>query len=174
MPAIESAVRACARCRGFLIDLRGNPGGLAAMAMGVAGWFTRDGDQKLGTLRARDHTEEFEIRQRARPFNGPLAVLVDGGSASTAEILAGGLQDLRRARLFGQRTAGAALPSQMIRLPNGDGFQFATATYISQSGRLLEGNGVTPDEIVPQTHAALAAGGDAPLDAALRWIMAQP
>lgn len=174
MPAIENAVKSCAGCRGFVIDVRGNPGGLAAMAMGVAGWFTRDAGQKLGTLRARHHTEEFEIRQRARPFNGPVAVLVDGGSASTAEILAGGLQDLRRARLFGERTAGAALPSQMIRLPNGDGFQFATATYVSQSGRLLEGNGVTPDEIVPQTRAALAAGGDAALDAALRWILAQP
>ena len=171
MPAIESAVKACSGCRGFVIDVRGNPGGLAAMAMGVAGWFTRETGQKLGTLRARDHTEEFEIRRRARPFNGPLAILVDGGSASTAEILAGGLQDSRRARLFGERTAGAALPSHMMRLPNGDGFQYATATYVSQSGRVLEGQGVTPDEIAPQTRAALAAGGDAALDAALRWLL---
>ena len=173
MPAIENAVKACVACRGFVIDVRGNPGGLAAMAMGVAGWFTRESGQKLGTLRARDHTEEFEIRRRARPFNGPVAILVDGGSASTAEILAGGLQDSRRARLFGERTAGAALPSHMMRLPNGDGFQYATANYVSQSGRLLEGNGVTPDDVVPQTRAALLAGGDAPLDAALRWILRQ-
>ena len=102
-----------------------------------------------------------------------MAILVDGGSASTAEILAGGLQDSRRARLFGERTAGAALPSHMMRLPNGDGFQYATANYVSQSGRLLEGNGVTPDDVVPQTRAALLAGGDAPLDAALRWILRQ-
>ena len=170
MPAIEQAVRACAGCRGFVLDLRGNPGGLAAMATGVAGWFVREAGQRLGTLRARARSEEFEVRPRVRAFTGRLAILVDSGSASTSEILAAGLQDLGRARLFGAQTAGAALPSQIIRLPNGDAFQFATATYISQSGRMLEGKGVTPDEVVPRTRAALAAGIDEPLDAALRWI----
>lgn len=173
MPAIEQAVNACRHCRGFIIDLRGNPGGLAAMATGVAGWFMSERGRKLGTLRARDRSEELEVRPRLRPFLGPLAILVDSASASTAEMLAGGLQDLGRARVFGERTAGAALPSQLLRLPNGDLFQFATANYASQSGRALEGHGVTPDEVVLQTRAALAAGGDAPRDAALRWIARQ-
>ena len=90
----------------------------------------------------------FAIFPRAEPFRGPLAVLVDGSSASTSEILAGGLKDIHRARIFGTRTAGAALPSVVSRLPNGDGFQYAIANYISQGGEPLEGIGVIPDEEV--------------------------
>jgi carboxyl-terminal processing protease len=99
-----------------------------------------------------------------------LAVLIDGCSASTAEILAGGLKDLHRARLFGTRTAAAALPSVIERLPNGDGFQYAIANYISQGGQPLEGIGAIPDEEVRLTRRGLLEGHDAPLEAALAWI----
>jgi len=83
---------------------------------------------------------------------------------------AGGLQDLKRARIFGTRTAGAALPSDIIRLPNGDGFQYAIANYISQGGQPLEGIGVTPDEEIRPTRRELLAGKDPALDAAVNWI----
>jgi carboxyl-terminal processing protease len=99
-----------------------------------------------------------------------VAVLIDGLSASTSEIFAGGMQDLGRARIFGTRSAGAALPSMIERLPNGDAFQFAAASYTSQSGKVLEGAGVTPDETKPLTRAALLAGKDPALDAAVDWI----
>jgi carboxyl-terminal processing protease len=102
-----------------------------------------------------------------------LAVLIDGGSASTSEILAGGLQDLKRARVFGTRSAGAALPSIIIKLPNGDGFQYANANYVSQSGKILEGVGVTPDVVVRHTRRALLSGRDAVVDAAMAWIRKQ-
>ncbi len=95
---------------------------------------------------------------------------MDGLSASTSEIFAGGMQDLSRARVFGTKSAGAALPSMIERLPNGDGFQYAAASYTSESGKVLEGAGVIPDVTLPLTRAALLAGKDPALDAALAWI----
>ncbi len=170
MPDFEKAVRACFKCQGFVIDLRGNPGGIGPMAMGMAGWFVDRKGRRLGTLKARDYTLDFDINPRADTFDGPLAILVDSGSASTAEIFAAGLQDLGRARVFGSKTEGAALPSVFVRLPNLDGFQYAEATYTSRNGRVLEGGGVTPDVIVTHTRESLLAGQDAALDAAVKWI----
>jgi carboxyl-terminal processing protease len=118
----------------------------------------------------RDATLNFVINPRAEVFSGPVAVLLDGDSASTSEIFAGGLQDLGRARVFGTRSAAAALPSIFTTLPNGDGFQYAIAGYISQGGKALEGEGVTPDEEVKLTRQSLLAGHDAVIDAALAWI----
>jgi len=170
MTQFADAVQSCAKCDGFVIDLRGNPGGLGVMAMGMAGWFIDKPDQRLGTLFMRETTLKFVVYPRAETFAGPLAILVDGASASTSEILAEGLKDLGRARVFGSRTAAAALPSMFEMLPNGDGFQYAIANYISEGGQPLEGLGVTPDVETPLTRAALLAGKDPALDAAIAWI----
>ena len=167
---MQDAVEACRDCKGFIIDLRGNPGGIGGLAMGVAGWFVEEKGQKLGTMYLRGSNLNFALFPRATPFRGALAVLVDGCSASTAEILAGGLKDLHRARIFGTRSAGAALPSVFERLPNGDGFQYAIANYISSGGQPLEGIGAIPDQEVRLTRRGLLEGHDAPLEAALAWI----
>jgi carboxyl-terminal processing protease len=170
---IEEAVKGCESCKGFVIDLRGNPGGIGGLAMGVAGWFVDQSGLLLGTMVQRTGSYRFVIFPRPHPFRGPLAVLVDGCSASTSEILAGGLKDVGRARIFGERTAGAALPSVFERLPNGDGFQYAIANYISQGGKPLEGFGVTPDVEVRPTRDGLLSGRDEILDAAAAWIQKQ-
>ena len=173
LPAFGKAMQDCAKCEGIIIDLRGNPGGIGGMAMGMAGWLTERSDQRLGTMYMRGATLNFVINPRAQAFTGPVAILVDETSASTSEIFAGGLQDLHRARIFGTKTAGAALPSVITRLPNGDGFQYAVANYVSEGGRTLEGNGVTPDVIVELTRDGLLAGHDAVIAAALDWIRQQ-
>jgi carboxyl-terminal processing protease len=170
MNLFGEAVQSCMKCDGFVIDLRGNPGGIGAMAMGMAGWFIDQSNQRLGTLFMRDTTLKFVINPRLNTFSGPLAILVDGASASTSEILAGGMKDLGRARIFGSRTAAAALPSVFEMLPNGDGFQYAIANYLSEGGKPLEGLGVTPDLETPLTRDALLAGKDPALDAAISWI----
>ncbi len=170
MQGFGDAVESCLECRGFIVDLRGNPGGIGAMAMGMAGWFIDQPDRRLGTLYMRDTTISFTINPRPKVYLGPLAILVDETSASTSEIFAGGLKDLGRARIFGSRTAAAALPSAIEMLPNGDGFQFALANYVSEGGKPLEGIGVTPDEPAPLTREALLEGRDPALEAALRWI----
>ena len=170
MNEFAEAVGSCMKCDGFIIDLRGNPGGLGAMAMGMAGWLINKPDQRLGTLYMRDTTLKFIVNPRVKTFSGPLAILVDGASASTSEILAEGLKDLGRARVFGVKTAAAALPSMFEKLPNGDGFQYAIANYISEGGQPLEGLGVTPDVDAPLTRRALLDGKDPALDAAINWI----
>jgi len=173
MAAFQQTVEGCQACDGLIIDLRGNPGGIGGMAMGMAGFLVDKPNQRLGTMYLRDSTLNFVVNPRADVFSGPVAILVDGCSASTSEIFAGGLKDLGRARVFGTHTAAAALPSAFERLPNGDGFQYAVANYISEGGQPLEGLGVTPDVLVELTPGALLAGHDPVVEAALNWIRRQ-
>lgn len=172
MPAYRKAVRAENHQGGLIIDLRGNVGGIAGMTMGMAGEYVTRAS-KLGTMNMRGNELDFYANPRPNPLDTPLAVLVDECSISSAEIFAGGLQDLGLARIFGNRTAGLALPSVVIRLPNGDGFQYAIADYHSASGRSLEKQGVLPDEPVKLTRANLLKQGDPALQAAIKWISAK-
>ena len=172
-PFFDAAIAEFADTDGIVLDLRGNPGGLGIMAIGIGGYFVDERNQKLGTMKTRQASLNFVLNPRATPYLKPLAVLVDECSLSTSEILAGGLQDLKRARVFGSRTGGAALPSVIKKLPSGDALQYAMADYVSASGRTLEGQGVTPDEVVLPSRPALLAGQDPALDAAVRWIRSQ-
>ncbi len=171
MPVFDEAMRSFLDARGVVLDLRGNGGGMLPMAMGMAGWLVASGDPYLGTMTLRDTELKAIVSPRPKTFAGPVAVLVDGLSMSCAEVLAGGLQDLGRARVFGTRTAGMVLGSAIEKLPSGDGFQYAFAGYVSRGGRKLEGTGVIPDVVVPPERAALLAGGDPALDAAVLWIL---
>jgi carboxyl-terminal processing protease len=173
MESFGKAIADCGQCGGFIIDLRGNPGGIGGMAMGMAGYLVNKQGLRLGSMYTRDATLNFVINPRLGAYSGPVAVLVDAESASTSEIFAGGLKDLGRARVFGTRTAAAALPSVIERLPNGDGFQYAIANYISEGGKPLEGIGVQPDEEIKLSRQALLAGHDSVVDAALEWIKKQ-
>jgi carboxyl-terminal processing protease len=174
---IDDAVNEMRGADGMVIDMRGNFGGLGAMAMGVAGHFTERRDT-IGTMIMRQSRLQFVANPRlstragasVRPFAGPVAVLTDALSVSTAEIFAGGLQKLGRARVFGTPSAGQALPSLATKLPNGDVLVHAVADFLGPGGYRLEGPGVVPDVAAPLTRAALLAGRDPALEAALKWI----
>ncbi len=170
MTSFAEAIESHRDAKGIVLDLRGNPGGIVGIAMGIGGWLVSEPNQYLGTMSTRDTELRFVLNPRRGAYSGPLAVLVDGRSMSTSEILAAGLQDLGRARVFGSRTAGAALPSVIERLPGGDGFQYAFAHYVSRDGDPLEGRGVVPDVEVPVDRKALLAGQDPVIDAAVAWI----
>jgi carboxyl-terminal processing protease len=167
---IEESAREFANASGVIIDLRGNPGGLGALAMTAASFFVDDRNRELGTLITRTFRQRFVLNPRPGLYRGPVAVLVDELSMSTSEIFASGMQDLGRARVFGVKTPGAALPSVIVNLPNGDRLQYAYANYLSFSGRALEGTGVTPDEVVPLTRQSLLTGRDPVIAAASRWL----
>lgn len=171
MGAYGQAVTEFMDAPGLIIDLRGNPGGIGAMAMGMAGWLVDRPGVVLGRMITRENELKFTVSPRPVTYGGRVAVLIDGLSASTAEIMAAGLRDIGRARLFGTRTAGAALPSYIEELPNGDGFQYAVADYVSQGGEPLEGRGAAPDVAAPHTRADLLAGRDNALAAARAWIL---
>jgi len=162
---------------GIVIDLRGNPGGLAAMIMGISGHFLSE-RLTLGVMKTRDSELRFVANprlvnaagERVEPFRGPVASLVDGLSASASECFTGGLQSLGRARVFGQPSMGQALPALFDTLPNGDVLIHAWGDFVTGTGVRLEGRGVMPDEIVPAMRADLLAGRDRPLESALAWI----
>lgn len=163
---------------GLVFDLRGNPGGLAAMMSGIAGHVLADADLLLGRMQTREARLEFRPNprtvtpdgRRVRPYGGPVAILVDELTGSTSECFAGALQALGRARVFGRLTMGQALPALTRRLPNGDVFMYAIGNFVTASGRALEGAGVMPDTPVTPSAAELAAGRDPILRAALEWL----
>ena len=179
LPALNAAVDSLRGVDGFVVDLRGNLGGLGAMAPGFAGHFLDRADT-LGVMRMRSSTLYFVANPRrvdtqahaVLPFAGPLAVLTDALSASTSEFFAGGLQQLGRARVFGEPTAGQALPALAQKLPDGDVLMHAIADFGGPRGQRFEGLGVTPDVAAPPTRAALLAGHDPAMDAAAAWIRA--
>jgi carboxyl-terminal processing protease len=181
MPAVDQefqrAIDQYRSASGIVIDLRGTPGGLAAMIMGISGHFLTE-RTPLGTMKTRDAELRFAANprlvnsagQRVEPYAGPLAILVDGMTGSASECFAGGMQAVKRARVFGQTSMGQALPAFFDKLPNGDVLIHATGDFVTADGTRLEGRGVIPDETVPLVRAELLAGRDATLDAALKWI----
>ena len=175
---LDNAIDRFRNAAGIVIDLRGNPGGVLTMIMGLAGHFF-DAPITLGVIRTRDSELNLVSNPRrvsadgksaVRPFGGRLAVLVDGGSYSASEIFSAGMQSVKRARVFGTRTAGGALPAVLERLPGGDVLQYAIGDFTTAGGDRVEGRGVIPDEGVTPTRADLLAGRDPVLEAALRWI----
>lgn len=173
----QMAVDRFRRADGIVIDLRGNPGGLAAMIMGIAGHFVAD-RATLGVMRTKDSELRFAVNprlvnavgQRVEPYSGPVAILVDGMTGSASECFAGGMQSLGRARIFGQTSMGQALPALFDKLPNGDVLIHAWGDFVTGTGVRIEGRGVVPDEPAAVSRETLLAGHDAPLEAALRWI----
>jgi carboxyl-terminal processing protease len=162
---------------GIVIDLRGNPGGLAAMVMGISGHFlsepvllgrmkTRDGELRLMANPRRVNASG----QAVEPYAGPLAILVDGLTGSASECFTGGMQSLGRARVFGTQTMGQALPALFDRLPNGDILVHAFGDFVTATGDRLEGRGVIPDVEVAISRETLANGRDAMLEKALEWV----
>jgi carboxyl-terminal processing protease len=178
---IDEAVDRVRNCRGIVMDLRGNPGGVAGMVMGVAGHFISE-RVALGTMRRRGTELNFVANPRrvdthsraVEPFAGPLAILIDGMSVSTSEIFAGGMQAVGRARVFGQTSAGQALPAGTYRLPDGDVLMHVIADFTAAGGTRIEGRGVIPDVVVEPGRRDLLNGGDPVLDAAVGWIRGGP
>jgi len=170
MRTFEAFIRGHLDAPGLVIDMRGNHGGIITMSMGFGGWLVDKPNIYLGTLTAANTTLKLVLNPRDVTFEGPVAVLIDEESISNAELLAAGLKDIGRARVFGHRSAGLLLPSVVELLPNGDGFQYAFANYASANGESPEGVGVEPDVEIVETPETLAGGRDPVLEAALEWI----
>ena len=162
---------------GIIIDLRGNPGGIAGMLMGISGHFLTEA-KPIGIMKTRESELRFPSNPRrvsaagqpVEPFAGPVAVLIDGMTGSASECFAGGMQSLGRVRVFGQTSMGQALPALFNKLPNGDVLVHAYGDFVTSNGTRLEGRGVIPDETVPLRRDDLLAGRDAVMERALAWI----
>jgi carboxyl-terminal processing protease len=172
MEKVRAAIRSMNDAPGIIIDLRGNPGGLGAMANGIAALMeTRQ--TSLGTMKMRAGHVNFAVFPQKDPFMGKVAILIDGGSASTSEVMAAGMQEIGRAIVVGERSAGAALPSIFTKLPTGALFQFAVGDFRTPRGVLVEGRGVMPDIEVKLSRRELLRGRDSQLNAAIEQIRKQ-
>lgn len=171
--ALESLKREGARS--VVVDLRGNPGGLVDQAVGVAGSFLPAGALVTYT-EGRQPSDEHRlaVAKDARPVSWPMAVLVDGASASAAEVLAGALQDLDRALVVGQDTYGKGTVQSLFPLRNGAGaVKLTTARYHTPLGRSIQkleaaADSADDDEEVDDTEAAPADSASA--DSAARPV----
>ncbi|MBS0216996.1 MAG: S41 family peptidase [Proteobacteria bacterium] len=146
------------KLRGLVIDLRSNPGGLLNAAVQMA-----DDVVNSGTIvSTRGRQKEGDTVYTAAPGDlldgAPIVVLVDAGSASASEVLAGALKDLKRARIVGSRTFGKGSVQSLLPLDNGDAVKLTTARYYTPSGKSIQGVGIKPDLIVRADGKQASAG----------------
>ena len=156
--------------KGFIIDLRNNPGGLVDQAISVSAAFLGKGEIVSTRGRKAEDTQRFYARAGDLTKGKPLIVLVNGGSASAAEIVAGALQDHRRATVIGTRSFGKGSVQTIIPLGSGNGaLRLTTARYFTPSGRSIQAKGISPDiEVLQEEPEELKARTDTRGEASLR------
>jgi carboxyl-terminal processing protease len=134
------------KLKGYVIDLRNNPGGTLDAAIAAADGFLDDGEIVSIRHRASDKVERFHAKAGDLANGKPIVVLTNGGTAAKAEIVAGALKDNHRATVVGTRSFGEGWDSTTVPLgPNKGALRLATGHYITPSGRLIQSNGIVPD-----------------------------
>jgi carboxyl-terminal processing protease len=138
----------------LVLDLRNNPGGLLNGAVDMCGYFLPPQTLVVSTEGRRESQKlEFRTLGQAVRFKGPLAILVNGGSASASEIVAGCLKDHERAMLVGEKTFGKGSVQNVIPLPDGSALRLTTAMYYTPKRLVIHENGIEPDIVVKITMA---------------------
>jgi carboxyl-terminal processing protease len=138
------------KLKGFVIDLRNNPGGLLDQAIMVSDAFLERGEIVSTRGRNADETQRFNAKAGDLTKGKPLVVLVNGGSASASEIVAGALQDHKRALVMGTRSFGKGSVQTIIPLGGNGAVRLTTARYYTPSGRSIQAKGIDPDVEVLQ------------------------
>lgn len=138
------------KLRGYVLDLRLNPGGLLDQAINVSDAFLERGEVVSTRGRTPDETRRFSATVGDLTDGKPVIVLVNGGSASASEIVAGALQDLRRATVIGTRSFGKGSVQTIIPMGDVGALRLTTALYYTPSGKSIQGTGITPDITVEQ------------------------
>ena len=158
--------------QGLVLDLRNNPGGLLDQAVKVSDEFISEG--LIVYTRGRSTSQNLEERaQRRGTRDGyPIVCLVNGGSASASEIVAGALQDHRRAIILGTQTFGKGSVNHFHRLADGSAIYITGARWYTPNGNLIEGQGITPDEVVEITAEDIEQGRDPQLERAIEYLNA--
>src|SRR5512144_2021688 len=158
------------KLKGFIIDLRNNPGGLLDQAISVSDAFLEKGEIVSTRGRNAEETQRFNARAGDLTKNKPLIVLINGGSASASEIVAGALQDHRRATVIGTRSFGKGSVQTIIPLGSGNGaLRLTTARYFTPSARSIQAKGISPDiEVLQEVPEELKARTDTRGEASLR------
>jgi carboxyl-terminal processing protease len=158
------------KLKGFVIDLRNNPGGLLDQAISVSDAFLTRGEIVSTRGRNAEETQRFNARAGDLTEGKPIIILINGGSASASEIVAGALQDHKRATIIGTRSFGKGSVQTIIPLGSGNGaLRLTTARYFTPSGRSIQAKGVTPDiEVLQDVPDELKARTEARGESSLR------
>lgn len=138
-----------AAIKGVVLDLRNNPGGLLDQAVSVADAFLPAGNVVYIQGRDPASRKDFNAKTQADDIDAPMVVLINAGSASASEIVAGALQDRDRALLVGEKTFGKATVQTVIPLADESGIKLTTALYYTPKGRSIQAQGIDPDMAVP-------------------------
>ena len=156
--------------RGLILDLRNNPGGFLNEAVNVASQFISEGHILLE--RFGDGTEHvYEAREGGVALEVPMVVLVNAGSASASEIVAGALQDTGRGTLIGETTFGKGSVQLLHRLRDDSELRVTVARWFTPDDRLIHGHGLEPDVVVEMTPEDMDAGLDPQLDRAVEYLL---
>jgi carboxyl-terminal processing protease len=154
---------------GLILDLRGNPGGLLDVAVEIGSQFVGEGD--ILSERFADGTaRNYPAEPGGLATSIPLAVLVDEGSASASEIVAGAIQDTGRGPLIGTQTFGKGSVQLPITLSDGSMLRVTRARWFTPEGRAIHGTGLVPNIVVERSDADRSAGRDPQLDRAVRYL----
>jgi carboxyl-terminal processing protease len=158
------------KLKGFVVDLRNNPGGLLDQAISVSDAFLERGEIVSTRGRNAEETQRFSARPGDLIKGKPVIVLVNGGSASASEIVAGALQDHKRATLIGTRSFGKGSVQTIIPLGAGNGaLRLTTARYFTPSGKSIQAKGIVPDiEVLQDVPEELKARTDTKGESSLR------
>jgi carboxyl-terminal processing protease len=145
---------------GYVIDLRNNPGGLLDEAVSVSGTFLDPGKEVVSTRgRHKEEDQSFVAKGGDKAHGKPIAVLINGGSASASEIVAGALQDQKRAILVGTKSFGKGSVQTIIPVAGGGAMRLTTARYYTPSGRSIQALGIEPDIVVQPAKLEKVATG---------------
>jgi carboxyl-terminal processing protease len=158
------------KLKGFVLDLRNNPGGLLDQAISVSDAFLERGEIVSTRGRNTEESQRFSARAGDLLRNKPIVVLINGGSASASEIVAGALQDHKRATVIGTRSFGKGSVQTIIPLGAGNGaLRLTTARYYTPSGRSIQAKGIAPDiEVLQDVPEEMKARTDTKGEASLR------
>jgi carboxyl-terminal processing protease len=158
------------KLKGYVLDLRNNPGGLLDQAISVSDAFLEKGEIVSTRGRNAEETQRFNARAGDLTKNKPVIVLINGGSASASEIVAGALQDHKRATVLGTRSFGKGSVQTIIPLGSGNGaLRLTTARYFTPSGTSIQAKGIKPDiEVLQDVPDELKARTDTKGEASLR------
>jgi carboxyl-terminal processing protease len=159
--------------RGLLFDLRNNPGGYLDAAVNLAGWFLPRGTLVVSEEGRMGVMEELRANGNAALANFPVVMLINEGSASASEILAGALRDQRHIKLVGAQSFGKGTVQQLTDLRDGSSLKLTIAHWVLPSGTILEGKGIVPDIEVKLTDEDIEKKRDPQLDKALEVLKAE-
>ncbi|QQX47223.1 S41 family peptidase [Helicobacter pylori] len=146
--SVLDGLKANPNIKGVVLDLRGNPGGLLNQAVGLSNLFVKEGILVSQKGKNKEENLEYKANGRAPYTNLPIAVLVNGGSASASEIVAGVLQDHKRAIIIGEKTFGKGSVQVLLPVNKDEAIKITTARYYLPSGRTIQAKGITPDIVI--------------------------